>query len=175
LITHEQLVETFGEDEVLLASAELLEGRMTDPEALRVLTEVGLPDSLFETLSFEDFTDGPPRTLAETFLSTADGMPERVRDYLIVANGPGGGVACLDGLGRAVSGDHPALALQLGAVHSVPGVPTRDPQDHLHHQRHRVVERPVPPGHQTARALPDRPGRIEGALPGHSQSPPEQG
>jgi len=97
LITHEQLVETFGEDEVLLAPAELLEDRVTDPEALRVLTEVGLPDSLFETLSFEDFTDGPPRTLAGTFLSTADGMPERVRDYLIVANGVGGGVACLDG------------------------------------------------------------------------------
>ncbi|MEO3830355.1 SUKH-4 family immunity protein [Actinomadura sp. B10D3] len=97
MITHEQLVETFGEDEVLLAPAELLEDQVTDPEALRVLTEVGLPDSLFETLSFEDFTDGPPRTLAETFFSTADGMPERVRDYLIVANGPGGGVACLDG------------------------------------------------------------------------------
>ena len=97
MITHEQLVETFSEDEVLLAPAELLEDQVTDPGALRVLTEVGLPFSFFETLSFEDFTDGPPRTLAEAFFSTADRMPERVRDYLIIAGGVGGGVACLDG------------------------------------------------------------------------------
>ncbi|MFI0943780.1 SUKH-4 family immunity protein [Streptomyces sp. NPDC021020] len=97
MITHEQLVETFGEDEVFLVPTELIEDQVTDPEARRVLTEVGLPDSLFETLSFEDFTDGPARTLAETFFSTAQGMPESVRDYLIVANGVGGGVACLDG------------------------------------------------------------------------------
>ncbi|MEW2498158.1 SUKH-4 family immunity protein [Streptomyces nodosus] len=97
MITHEQLIETFGEDEVLLAPAELLKDQVTDPEALRLLTEVGLPDSFFETLCFKDFTDDPPRTLAETFFSTADGMPERVRDYLIVADGVGGGAACLDG------------------------------------------------------------------------------
>jgi transposase-like protein len=34
-------------------------------------------------------------------------------------------------LGRQVSGDQPAVANQLGAIHSAPGVPAGDPQDHL--------------------------------------------
>lgn len=68
LITHAQLVETFGEDEVLLAPVDVVESHVTDPGARRVLTEVGLPDSLFETLVFEDLSEDPPRTLAGTFL-----------------------------------------------------------------------------------------------------------
>jgi putative transposase len=38
----------------------------------------------------------------------------------------------------------------------VPRVPTRGPQDHLHHGRDRVAELPTPQDHQEPRALPDR-------------------
>jgi hypothetical protein len=43
--------------------------------------------------------------------------------------------------------------------------PRRDPEADLHHQRHRVAQRPVPPGGPPARALPDRASSPEDPLP----------
>ena len=57
-------------------------------------------------------------------------------------------------LGDEVSGDGRDLDQRLGAVHPVPGVPARGPQDHLHHQRDRVAELPAPKNHQEPRPLP---------------------
>jgi len=74
-----------------------------------------------------------------------------------------------DGVGRAVSGDHSALAHLVGAVHPVPRVPAGDPQGHLHHERGREPERPVPPGGATTGAFPEWALCAQGALPGHPQ------
>jgi hypothetical protein len=56
--------------------------------------------------------------------------------------------------GPAVRGDHPAVAQRLAGVHPVPGLRRRDPHGDLLHQRDRVSQRPVPPGHQGPRPFP---------------------
>ena len=52
--------------------------------------------------------------------------------------------------GRKISGDRAELAAQLGAGHPVLRLPRRRAPDHLHHERHRGLER------QTARAVRTR-------------------
>jgi putative transposase len=47
------------------------------------------------------------------------------------------------------------LGQRLGAVHPLPGVRTRAPEDHLHDQRDRVAQLPTPENHQKPRSLPD--------------------
>ena len=68
-------------------------------------------------------------------------------------------------------GRYPAIvgsvASELGPVHPVLRVRPRDPQDHLHHQRHRVAELPAPQGHQDQWLVPHRRRRPEGLLPRH--------
>jgi hypothetical protein len=59
------------------------------------------------------------------------------------------------------------LGERLGAVHPVPGLPTRTPQDHLHHERDRVAELPAPQDHQESRALPERRRGDQAAVAGH--------
>ena len=59
-------------------------------------------------------------------------------------------------LGRALPGRGRGLGTRLGAVHPVPGVPARGPEDHLHHERDRVAELPAPQDHQEPRSLPQR-------------------
>ena len=63
--------------------------------------------------------------------------------------------ALLDFAGGELGARYPAavsdLGERLGAVHPVPRVPPAGPQDHLHHQRHRVAELPVPQDHQEPR------------------------
>ena len=46
------------------------------------------------------------------------------------------------------------MATQLGTLLSVPGLRRRHPQNHLHDQRHRVVELPAPQGHQNRGHFP---------------------
>ena len=70
-------------------------------------------------------------------------------------------------VGQALPGDHQAVAERLGRVRAVPGLRRGDPQDHLLHQRDRVVQRPLPPRGPGPRALPQRAGRAEVSLPGH--------
>ena len=77
-------------------------------------------------------------------------------------------------LGPALSGDHPAVAQRLGAVHPVPGLRHRDTQGPVQHQRDRVAERPLPPGSQGQRPFPDRAGGPEAPLPGHPVPGPDR-
>ena len=77
-------------------------------------------------------------------------------------------------MGAAVSGDHPAVAERLGRVHSLPRLRRRDPPGDLHHQRHRVAERPLPAGGQGPRPLPDRAGGAKVPLPGHPLPRPDR-
>ncbi len=51
------------------------------------------------------------------------------------------------------------------SVRAVPAVRRGDPADRLHHQRHRVRQRPHPPGRQSPRPLPLRERRPEMRLP----------
>lgn len=61
----------------------------------------------------------------------------------------------------------------------VPGVPTRSPEDHLHHQRDRRPEPTHPQDHQEPGALPQRRRRDQTDLAGHPrhrrQTRPSQG
>jgi putative transposase len=79
------------------------------------------------------------------------------------------------GVGPAVPGHHQAVAIGVGTVHAVLGVPTRDTPHRLYDERGRVAQRPVPPRHPTAWALPQRTGRAQGALPGDSQPATQPG
>ena len=58
--------------------------------------------------------------------------------------------------GSPLPGRGRGLGTRLGTVHPVPGLPTRPPEDHLHHQRDRVVQLPDPQDHQEPGALPHR-------------------
>ena len=62
---------------------------------------------------------------------------------------------------------HPALAVRVGAVHPVPGLPAGDPQDRVHDESDREPELPVPPGCPPTGALPRRAVRDQGLVPGH--------
>ena len=77
-------------------------------------------------------------------------------------------------LGKAVPGDHPALGERLGRVRPVPGLRPRDQDHHLHDQRDRVPERPVPPLGQGPRPLPHRAGRPQAPLPHRHQPRPHR-
>ena len=59
-------------------------------------------------------------------------------------------------LGQEVPGHGAGVAGRVGAVHPVPGVPARGPEDHLHHQQHRVAELPAAEDHQEPGPLPQR-------------------
>jgi len=96
VVTHAELVDNFGEDWVSTLPAEAAEQQVTDADARRVLTEVGLPKSLLEVLTIGDFRRTQPETLGEVLGSTAAGLPPHTLDYLVIATGMGG-EACLDG------------------------------------------------------------------------------
>ena len=74
-----------------------------------------------------------------------------------------------DRWGKRYGGIVKLLARQLGARHPVLGLPTRDPLRALHHQRDREHQLPAAQGHQEPRALPQRPGAVEAALPRRAQ------
>jgi putative transposase len=59
-------------------------------------------------------------------------------------------------------------------VRALPGLRPRDPHHHLHDERDRVAQRPVPPGGQGPRALPVRAGRAEVPLSGDPQPGPHR-
>lgn len=61
-----------------------------------------------------------------------------------------------DQVGQDVSRHHLAVALSVGAVHPIPGIPARDPAGRLHHKRNRVAQRPLPPGHPPSRPIPQQ-------------------
>ena len=71
-------------------------------------------------------------------------------------------------------GDRAALDQRLGRVRAVPQLRPGDPHHHLHDQRHRVAQRPVPPGGQGPGPLPDRAGGAEVPLPRGPQPGPHR-
>jgi len=62
-----------------------------------------------------------------------------------------------------------------GSSSPVPRLPAGDPPGGLHDQCDRESQRPVPASHPPPRPLPQRPGRTQGALPGHSHTPDKPG
>src|SRR5690242_18058951 len=73
-------------------------------------------------------------------------------------------------MGRALPGDHQALAERLGGVRAVPRLQQRDPQGHLFDERDRERARTLPPRGACPRSLPQRAGRSEMLVP-HDQKP----
>lgn len=97
VITHAELVDEFGEDWISTLPREVAEQRVSDADARRVLSEVGLPKSLLEILTIGDFRRTPPPSLGEMLGGTAaERLPAHTLDYLVIATGMGGAV-CLNG------------------------------------------------------------------------------
>jgi putative transposase len=69
--------------------------------------------------------------------------------------------------GPPLPGGRGHLGERLGAVHSLPGLPTRGTQDHLHHELDRVPELPTPQDHQESGPLSYRRRRDQAALASH--------
>ena len=84
----------------------------------------------------------------------------------------------LDDFETEWGGQYPAIVdlwrRNLGTLLSVPGLRRRHPQNHLHDQRHRVVELPAPQGHQNPGAFPHRRRRAEDPLFGDPQHREQQ-
>ncbi|MFI7296517.1 SUKH-4 family immunity protein [Streptomyces sp. NPDC050121] len=96
MVTHAELVDSFGENQVSTLSWEFVEQHVTDADARRVLSEVGLPESLLDILAIGDFRRRQPPTLGEMLGSTSRGLPNHTLNYLVIATGMGG-AACLNG------------------------------------------------------------------------------
>ena len=69
-------------------------------------------------------------------------------------------------MGPQIPGDRHVLAAALAGGDPVLRLPRRRPPDHLHHERHRGLERQAAPGGQDARPLPERRRRTEAPVPG---------
>lgn len=63
---------------------------------------------------------------------------------------------------------------RLGRARPVPGLRPRDPHRHLHHQRDRVPELPLPPCPQRPRTLPHRTSRPEVPVPDRQEPGPHR-
>jgi hypothetical protein len=95
MVTHADLVSAFGTLWVETMPAEVAERHFADPADRRLLTDVGMPQSLLGQVYFGDIATDQPRTLAETLdTGTPDKFPPDVRDDIVIANGMGG-LACL--------------------------------------------------------------------------------
>lgn len=70
-------------------------------------------------------------------------------------------------LGQEVPGRGRDLAERVGAVHPIPGLPTRGAQDRLHDEQYRVVELPAQEDHQESGTLPQRRRRGQAVVAGH--------
>ena len=68
-------------------------------------------------------------------------------------------------LAGPLPGDREAVAISLGAVHPVPGLPARGPPGHLHDEPDRVDERAAAESDPEPRPVPLRAGRPQSALP----------
>jgi putative transposase len=59
-------------------------------------------------------------------------------------------------------------------VRAVPAIRPGDQEGHLHHERHRVDQRPAAPGRERPRPFPDRAGRPQVPLPGDHEPRPDR-
>jgi hypothetical protein len=90
------------------------------------------------------------------------------------AGGQGGTRRARRQVGRALPGDHAALAQRLGRVRALPQLQPGDPQGHLFDQRDREHARPLPPRRPGAWPFPQRAGRPEMLVPHHPQPRPHR-
>ncbi|MFF7140632.1 SUKH-4 family immunity protein [Streptomyces nodosus] len=95
MVTHAELVSAFGSLWVKTMPPEVAERHFANPEDRRLLTEVGMPQSLLGQLYFGNVRTDPPLTISQAVDSGSPDMfaPE-VRDDIVIAAGMGG-FACL--------------------------------------------------------------------------------
>ena len=95
MVTHAELVSTFGSPWVQTMPPEIAERHFANPEDLRLMTEVGMPVSLLDQLFFGQVGTEPPETISEVLdTGTPDKFPLEVRDDVVIATGMGG-FACM--------------------------------------------------------------------------------
>ncbi|MGW0949827.1 SUKH-4 family immunity protein [Streptomyces sp. NPDC002623] len=95
MVTHAELVSAFGSLWVETMPAEVAERHFANPEDRRLLTEVGMPQSLLGQLYFGNVRTDPPQTISEAVdTGTPDKFPPEVRDDIVIAAGMGG-FACM--------------------------------------------------------------------------------
>ncbi|MFJ9823881.1 SUKH-4 family immunity protein [Streptomyces sp. NPDC101160] len=114
MVTHEEMVDAFGDDWVMRMPPEVARRHGSGEADWRVLTEVGLPKMFTDLLVFGDISAGEPRTVASIFSSVAE---ERVNfgDDLVVASGMGG-LTCLSGNDGRIYWYKPGDAKRNGAL-----------------------------------------------------------
>ncbi|MFG1952422.1 SUKH-4 family immunity protein [Micromonospora sp. NPDC048830] len=94
-VTHAELVSAFGSLQVETMPPEVAEQHFADPEDRRLLTEVGMPQSLLGQLYFGNVRTDSPQTISQALdTETPDKFPPEVRDDIVIAAGMGG-VACM--------------------------------------------------------------------------------
>ncbi|GAA3661651.1 hypothetical protein GCM10022224_026460 [Nonomuraea antimicrobica] len=95
MVTHAELVSAFGSLSVETMPPEVAERHFANPEDRRLLTEVGVPQSLLGQLYFGNVRTDSPQTISRTLdTGTPDMFPPEIRDDIVIAAGMGG-VACM--------------------------------------------------------------------------------
>lgn len=94
MVTRESLVRAFPDDDVTVASPVDLPTAVTDPRALRVLTEVGFPEHVEQCLWFEGL--GTPLATLASCGSGLETMAARAADLYVIGVNTAG-LLCLDG------------------------------------------------------------------------------
>ncbi|MFI7274519.1 SUKH-4 family immunity protein [Streptomyces sp. NPDC049879] len=95
MVTYESLVLAFPDDDVTVASLVDLPVAVTDPTARRVLTEVGLPEHVEQSLWFEEL-DTPLVTVASSGSGPSAAAVARAGDFYVIGVSTAG-LLCLDG------------------------------------------------------------------------------
>lgn len=114
MVTHEEMVEAFGDDWVMRMPSEVAERHVSGEADRRVLTEVGLPQMFTHLLVFGDISTDEPRTVASVLSGVAeDGT--YFGDDLVIATGMGG-LTCLSGKDGRIYWCNPNDAKRNGAL-----------------------------------------------------------
>jgi hypothetical protein len=95
MVTHEEMVEAFGDYWVMRMPPEVAERHVSREADRRVLTEVGLPQLFTDLLAFGDIATDEPYTVASVFSSVAEERAD-FGDDLVIATSMGG-LTCLSG------------------------------------------------------------------------------
>ncbi|MBO8193454.1 SUKH-4 family immunity protein [Streptomyces oryzae] len=95
MVTHAELVSAFGSHWVRTMPQEVAERHFAMPEDRRLLTEVGMPNSLLGQVYFGNVRTDLPQTISQALdTGTPNKFAPEVRDDIVIAVGMGGW-ACL--------------------------------------------------------------------------------
>jgi len=95
MVTHAELVSAFGRLWVETMPPEVAERHFARPEDRRLLTEVGVPQSVLGQLYLGDVRTDSPRTIGQVLGNgTPEGFPPGILDDIVIAIGMGG-LACM--------------------------------------------------------------------------------